>query len=41
MAAARQYEMKVSMTDVATTMRTRFAVKPAGWEKDAIKRRAN
>src|SRR2546425_8164476 len=36
MAAARQYEIKVSMTEVATTMRTRSETEAPGWNGDGI-----
>jgi hypothetical protein len=39
MAAARQYEMKVSITEVATTMRTRFDG-DVGWIGDDMAARS-
>jgi hypothetical protein len=38
MAAARQYEINVSITDVATTMRTRFEEDAGGNEEDMAAR---
>src|SRR5437016_1778645 len=38
MAAARQKEIKVSMTEVATTMRTRFGGEEPAWEIEDIQK---